>query len=325
MDVEYVASGLRTELRPRLSGFRPLVSIVIPNFNSGRLLADCVNSIRQYTKDYEIIIVDNYSTDGSLDSLEKGSDLRGLRVPGGFSFANNVGIMNARGCYVVLLNSDCIVTPRWLDRLVETAEQSRSIGIVTSKMVRPSGQLDTTGILYSYETGVAKPRGIEELDRGQYDDQDELVAAEFACVLVKKEVFSHVGLIDEKIIAYFSDLDFCIRARLAGWRIVYCPSSVVYHYRFGSTGPTRKRWLAGQSRPSITRIILKNYELKPAISHVLVLVRGMFAGVKNRRQDWFKDRVRIVAWNIIHFPLSERIRAQSTRKLRDREVFSEEG
>jgi len=127
------------------------------NYRVPDLLEKCLESIRQHTGDYEILVHDNSPPNPNL----------------GFAKANNILIRKAQGEYIVLLNPDTWVTRGWLDKLIETAESDPRIGIVQSKTLRPNGLLDSTGHRYTFVYGVYMPgdRGALEPDRGQFDLQ----------------------------------------------------------------------------------------------------------------------------------------------------------
>jgi GT2 family glycosyltransferase len=226
------------------------------------------------------------------------------------------------------LNSDTVVTRNWLDALVVQAEKDPSIGLVAPKLLRSRNPpiLDSAGHSCQYETAVCKDRGQGELDNGQYDHITELPSCCFACALIKKQVLFHIGVLDEKMFLYFEDVDFSLRARIAGWRIVYCPDSVVYHIRGGSTRITGQRKLWSRSRAYLLRIILKNYQTWPMLLYgsrrFVTEVIGMAAGAKNRDRDYAWGCAESILWNLVHFPARERVLVQRLRKVQDRAIFA---
>jgi len=315
-------------IKGRALGLRPTTSIVIVNYNSGPFLLHAVESVRKFTADYELIVVDNASIDGSVGHLSDFHDVSIVRLSRnqGFSKANNVGIRMARGRYVVLLNSDTRVEQRWLEKLIEAAEAVAEVGIVSPKLLRLDGRLDSTGHVFHFKDCSVEDRGTGEIDSGQYDQVNKLISCSFACVLIKRKLFEMTGLLDEKMFFYFEDVDFCIRARLAGWQVSFCPLSVVYHARGGSTRSYRGSRLANRSRAYALRIIVKNYEAKDAlvcgIRQVGLLLAGVVAGLKNGDADYSVGRLYSVLWNIVRAPLSERSRVQATRTISDSELLS---
>ena len=309
---------------------KPILSVVIVNFNGGRMLARSVESVRSHSKDCEIIIVDNNSSDGSVALLEASSDLRVIKLQRnmGFARANNIGIRASAGPYVVLLNSDTQVTPSWLDHLILKAEASPNIGMVGPKLLqsRDHSILDSTGHVFQFETGLSVDRGYGQVDKGQFDSFTDVPSCCFACVLIKRIVFEQIGLLDEKMFFYYEDVDFGLRARIAGWRVVYCPDSIVYHARHGSTIGGQRKKVRDLSQPYPLRIMLKNYQvvnmLRYAGRRALLNLLRIVAGVKNSDSDYAERYARELSWNLIHFPIKERILLRKLRKIPDRFLFS---
>jgi GT2 family glycosyltransferase len=302
----------------------PLCTIIVVNYNGGRLLWECVESIYHFTKDFELLVIDNGSSDASLNLLDNNNSRTTVIRNGanlGFAKANNIGIGAARGKYIVLLNSDTVVTPGWLDTLVACAEADSDIGIVTPKLVRSDGRLDSTGHSFSLEPYIITDRGQGEPDLGQYDSLTELISASFACVLLRKKIFTNIGLLDEKMFFYFEDVDFCVRAKIAGWRVVYAPSSRIYHVRGGSTSQSATKNLQRSSAPYSLRIVLKSCEPWPVLRYAKRILWNVLESIKYRRADLLFERLVIILWNLWNLPLRERIQAQSSRKVNDRDAF----
>jgi GT2 family glycosyltransferase len=269
-------------------------------------------------------VIDNGSSDGSLNLLGNNHSSTSVIRNGtnlGFAKANNIGIRAAHGKYVVLLNSDTVVTRGWLDMLVASAEADPGNGIVTPKLVWPNGRLDSTGHSFSFEPYLVADRGQGDPDVGQYDNLTELISASFACVLLRKRIFSEIGLLDEKMFFYFEDVDFCVRAKIAGWRVVYAPLSKIFHIRGGSTSQSMTKSLQKRSSPYFLRIVLKSREPGAVVKYARWIVWNMLASAKNRRVDLLIERLMIISWNVRNAPLTERIHVQSSRKVSDRNAF----
>ena len=230
-----------------------------------------------YTNNYEVLVHDNSPPNKNL----------------GFAKANNLLIRQARGNYVVLLNPDTWVTEGWLDQLIETAESDPKIGIVQSKTLRPNGLLDSTGHRYSFVYGVYMPgdRGALETDRGQYDSKTSLKTATFASVLIKRKVFETSGLLDEKMFLYCEDMEFCLRASRHGWRIVYCPTSVVYHVRHGSAGTVVK---ISPWQVYFAYIQLKYFGIMPFLAFVLTTLIRLPIGISGKDASYLMRKLAII-------------------------------
>jgi GT2 family glycosyltransferase len=303
----------------------PASSIIIVNRNGGEVLAPCIESVRRNTWDYEILLVDNGSTDNSLSLVKQGPDLRLIRLRSnlGFAGANNVAIRASKSRYVVLLNPDTIVTPSWLDKLVNEAEKSPMIGVVAPKLLRPGSPrvLDSTGHVFQYQTGIARDRGNGELDLGQYDRKTELISCSFACGLIKREVFEDIGMLDSHLFTVCEDLDFGMRARLAGWRVVYRPDSIVYHARGTGTKEVVKDRINFSTSAYELHIMLKVYQPRSALrfggTKFLTYPLRIAAGIRNRDPAYVKGNVRSAIWTLAHIPLRERLYYRRRRRIPD--------
>lgn len=312
-------------------------SIVIVNYNGGQILLDCVASVQKFTRDYELLVVDNGSSDGSADKL--GQLFSGIRIIRnhsnlGFAKGNNIGIRESKGKYIVLMNSDVVVDSGWLDTLIYCMERDPRIGIATPKLLRTNGKLDSTGHLFRFIELEGKNRGEEEQDHGQYDSLTELLSCDFACPIIRKEVIEHIGDLDETFFFYHEDIDFCLRAKIAGWRVIFCPSSKVFHNRGGSTPPNQRASLGIRRQRYLLRLALKSYSSKNigrVLLHkqkqLLLLLRGVFAGLKNADQPYIKLRVEGIGtllaallWNALHLPIKERIVIQRLRRIDDNDL-----
>lgn len=244
------------------------VSIIIVNYNGKSLLKDCIESIYSTEAvEAELIVVDNASMDDSCDLLKKRfPDVRLIELDRnhGFAGANNIGVDNARGEYIVFLNNDTIVSKGWLQALFDVMSDSPSIGVAGSKLLFYDfpEKINSAGANIVFNGG-GYDIGFMEEDRGQYDMTAERGAVCAASMMVRKDEFLYLGGFDPIYFMYFEDVDLCWRYWLSGYRVVYVPESIVYH-RFGGT--------SGMDRHTPLRVfygtrnslfnILKNYELK---------------------------------------------------------------
>jgi GT2 family glycosyltransferase len=304
-------------------------SIVIVNYNGGSKLERCVESVLRFTNNPELIVIDNGSTDRS-DSLitQRSPKVKVVKNHKnlGFAKASNIGIRQAVAPWIILLNPDTRVTSGWLDNLLKAANSEDKIGIVTPKLLRLDGRtIDSTGLVFDFKTGRSRDRGSGEADIGQYNDQEQLPSCCFACVAIKREVLEGTGLLDEKMVLYFEDVDYCLRARVGGWKVLYAPKSVVLHERGGVTprSATRAQKWAVAYR---LRIMIKCYGTRNAIKYgMLRMIRDFvssLAGIKNNDLEYFLGYIRSPIWNLLNLPVLERALVQSTRKVPDEELFS---
>jgi GT2 family glycosyltransferase len=231
------------------------VTVVIPNWNGVKFLNLCLGSLRhQSFNDYETILVDNGSTDTSIDFTEQNfPEVRVIPLNDnrGFSAAVNAGIRASDAEYVVLLNNDTEQDPGWLAALVEAADAHPEAGLFASKLVDFYDRrvLDGAGDALR-RSGLPYRIGHQELDRGQFDEPAYVFGACAAAALYRRTLFEEIGSFDEDFFAYCEDGDVSFRAQLAGHKCLYVPGAVVYHMGSASTG--------GKRSPTATRLGTQN-------------------------------------------------------------------
>lgn len=243
----------------------PLVSIIIVNWNGKRFLKGCLESVfAQSYKNFEVILVDNGSTDGSVGFVRENFPLTVVlenKDNLGFAAGNNRGIEAAKGEFIATLNNDTELNRGFIEKLVEAAEGSgERVGMWAPKILSMDERdvIDSVGGLLIYPDGLAKGRGRLEKDRGQYDGERDICMPSACAALYRREMLDEVGLFDEDFFAYCEDTDLGLRARLSGWKAVSVPEAVVYHY-YSATGgrytPT-KAYLVERNR---LWVVLKNF------------------------------------------------------------------
>ena len=227
----------------------PRVSVVIPNRNGvgtaegGRYLEMVLSTLREQSfQDFDVTVVDNGSIDGSVEYLEREwPEVRALAMGenAGFAAAVNRGIESTSGEYVAVLNNDVELNRDWLRVLVDELDREPDVGFATGKVMRYDRRnvLEQVG-LELYTCGRFEPRGIDEVDVGQYDKPRELAMATAAAVLYRREAVEQVSGFDDDYFIYCEDADLCLRMRLAGFRGVYLPGPEAYHVRGATTAPT---------------------------------------------------------------------------------------
>ena len=224
----------------------PRLSIVIVNFNGGAHLEHCLGSLEHHPPrtPFEIVVVDNASTDGSLEAARNRTSVRLVerRTNAGFSAGNNAGIRASSGELVLLLNNDTLVPPGAIDRLVERLDADPSAAIAGPRlvdadglaelsfgpMISPLGELRQKVVTGLHARGVGPVRGWVEraTRRERYVDW-----VSGACLLVRRAVAERVGLLDERFFLYTEDVDFCASVRAHGWKVLFTPASEIVHLR----------------------------------------------------------------------------------------------
>ena len=216
------------------------VSVVIPNWNGKTLLPACLDALQRQTfSDFEIIVVDNGSRDGSLDLLSSRYpqvDVLSLPQNRGYAGGCNAGFEIAHGETLVALNTDTEVTSTWLEELLAALERHPDAGMATPKVLLwdDRSRLHTTGD-YVRTSGIPDSRGVWQRDEGQFDEQQYVFGASGVAPAYRSDMLRDVGLFDADFGSYCEDVDLSWRAQLAGYRCVYAPRSVLYH-RVSATG-----------------------------------------------------------------------------------------
>lgn len=209
-------------------------SVIIPNYNGEELLKDCLTSLAwQSFKDFEIILVDNGSSDKSLEYVR--SNFPAVRIIQlnknyGFARAINKGVKQSLSQYVVFLNNDTSCSREWLGNLVKCADKHPEVISVNSKLLNFHQQniIDGAGVLIN-EVGQAKSVGWQEQDYGQYDTEQYIFGATGGASLFRKKGFMKIGMFDESYFMYLEEVDFAFRAQFLKYQSIYCPRAVVYH------------------------------------------------------------------------------------------------
>ena len=226
----------------------PKVFVVVLNWRRSTDTIDCVQSLlgTAYQR-VEIVIVDNASGDGSVARLTAAFS----KIPViensenlGYAGGNNIGIRYAleHGAdYVLLLNNDTIVDRNVVQDLVAAAESDGGVGIVGPKIYdyHEPETIWFAGAMIDWSTGESPHIGLGERDRGQYEGRVEVDRLTGCAMMVRREVFERVGVLDPSFFLYYEDVDFCLRARSAGYQIVCARNAKVWHKVSSSTKANR--------------------------------------------------------------------------------------
>lgn len=253
------------------------VTVIIPNYNGLAFLPDCLDGLEAQTvKDFEILVVDNGSGDGSREWLE-GQQIPAIFLPEnrGFSGAVNVGIRAARTPYVILLNNDTKADPAYVEKLLGAIEASPKIFSVSPKMIQMYHPelMDDAGDMYSI-IGWAYQRGVGQ-ETGRYNRPCHVFSACAGAAIYRRKVFEEIGYFDEMHFAYLEDIDVGYRAKIAGYYNRYCPGAMVYHVGSGTSG---SKYNSFKIRLAARNNIYLNYKNMPAFQ-LLVNSPFILAGI----------------------------------------------
>jgi len=224
----------------------PKVAVVILNWNGREFLKKFLPSVIEHSHaDAEIIVADNASTDSSIEFLQENfPQIRIIenRTNGGFARGYNEALSHVEADYFILLNSDIEVTENWIKPVIDLMEQDHQIAACQPKLrsyYHPE-KFEYAGAAGGFIDKFGYPfcRGrifmdIED-DLGQYDDVREIFWATGACMFVRAKLYKEFHGLDEDFFAHMEEIDFCWRMKNAGYKIVYCPGSVVFHVGGGT-------------------------------------------------------------------------------------------
>lgn len=223
---------------------RTRVAVILVDFNAGELLPRALRCLDAQTRRPDrVLLVDNASTDGSVEAVERDFphvEVLRMGVNAGFAAANNAGVAAAGDCdWVALLNTDAFADPRWLEALLEAAESHPECSSFASRMMRATapGEIDGSGDVY-HVSGLAwrRDHGRALADAPRALSAQEVLSACAGAAMYRREVFLAQGGFDEHLTSYLEDADLGLRLRLAGHRCLYVPDAVVEHVGSATTG-----------------------------------------------------------------------------------------
>jgi GT2 family glycosyltransferase len=270
------------------------VTVIVVNWNRKNLLKPCIDSLaRQAHPSFQVVVVDNGSTDGSpelvramapafpvpLTLIENQTNL-------GFCAANNQGIEQSNSEFVALLNNDAEADPNWLAALEEAISASARTGMAASKILvwEDPKVIDKCGHLI-YPDGQNRGRGSGEMDRGQFDRVEEVLWPDGCAALYRRAMLDEIGGFDEDFFAYADDAELGLRGRIAGWKCLYTPHAVVRHHR-GATlglGSARRLTLIERNRVLLAvKLFPGNLLWLNAGYFGARLAAGLWAALRNR-------------------------------------------
>ncbi len=273
-----------------------MISVVIVNWNRKELLRACLESLRgQAGVEFEIIVVDNGSADGSADMAERefGAAVIRNKENRGFCAANNQGIAAARGEFIALLNNDAEAEAGWLAALLEAFSRGPNVGMAASKILvwEDPKRIDKVGHLI-FPDGQNRGRGAGAIDLGQFDKDQEALWPDGCAAMYRKQMLESIGGFDEDFFAYGDDAELGLRARIAGWTCVYAPGAVVRHHRGSTMGKDSWRRLKLIERNRLL-LALKLFPWSLLLLNPVYFAMRVAAGVSMARRG---------AGDTAHFP-----------------------
>lgn len=241
LEIKHIQQTYRKRFASRNTKHKVAVSIIIPVFNQLNYTKQCIEALYKHTPQsiFELIIVDNNSTDGTdryLNSLD--GNIRVVKNDKnlGFAVACNQGAHIANGEYVLFLNNDTEVLPNWLETMMEIADNDPSVAAVGSKLLFPDRTIQHAGVVVIGNKKISDPLNPIHIYYGQKEDFTEANKPRCyqvltgACLLIRRKQFETVGGLDEQYWNGYEDVDLCFKLQRKGWKLIYQPKSVVIHH-----------------------------------------------------------------------------------------------
>ncbi len=307
---------------------RPVV--VIPSLNEGDDLLHAVQSLLDQSLQPHIIVVNNASTDGSPEMLAEkypGVECIHNQRNEGYTGGVNPGFKRAielGAKYVAPFNADAVADKRWLKQLVEYLNSHPKVGAAAPKVVTMDRErLDSTGDYYT-SWGLTYPRGRREYDLNKYDGLTDIFAASGAASLYRVKTLEQVGLLDQDFFAYYEDVDLSFRMQLAGWKVAFVPSALVYHL-ISKTSSRMKGFTTYNTMKNLPVLWFKNVpkQFFWSVGLRLVLAHTLFFGrAVTRGQGWPALKGALMSLYLICKKIPARRHIQRTKKVSDRYIWS---
>jgi hypothetical protein len=311
-----------------------MVSIVIANYNGSHFLKLCLDSLREQTyHNIEIIVVDNGSSDNSVEMLQR--DYPEVRIIQnkknlGFVSANNQGFRASHGQYILFLNNDTKVDRFFLERLItEITGREKEIGVVFSKLLlfNEPDRLDAIGsFLTNY--GFLYHIGFQEKDHGQYNNLEEIFSPKGVCFLMPKKLLEEIGAFDEDYFSYFEESDLFWRVWLSARKIRFVPRSIVYHRVGGTCTRLPSHFIDFHSFKNRICTLIKNlgtanlFKILPV--HLLLCLGMSFLYLCNLRIKNGFSILKALGWNLFNLKSTlkkRKVIQRHIRKVNDKDLL----
>jgi GT2 family glycosyltransferase len=253
------------------------VTVIIPNYNGRHFLGKCLESIKK--ERVEVIIVDNSSSDGSVEYIrEHYPDFTLIKNHEnlGFAAAVNQGISASKTDYVFLLNNDTELEENCISNLVRCIESDENIFAVSSKMIQFENRdvMDDAGDAYTILGWTKKVGNGRSPDL--YNEKKEVFSACAGAALYRRNILNEIGYFDENFFAYLEDVDISYRARIHGYKSIYCPEAVVYHHGSGTSGSKHNAFKIKISARNNVYLPYKNMPWPQLALNIIFLLLGYF-------------------------------------------------
>lgn len=301
-----------------------MVSVIIPNWNGKHLLEECLGSLRAQTfQDLEIILVDNGSTDRSVEFVARSFPevkIIELRLNSGFSRAVNEGIKASKAEFIALLNNDAIADEKWIEELLEGIHSSKEVGFCASQIVwgAKGTEIDAVGDVYT-RYGVAIKRRREG-ETNPFLQKELVFGACGAASLYRRSMLEEVGYFDEDFFCIYEDVDLSFRAQLSGFKCLYVPTAIVYH-RVGGTMGRNNDFILYYGQRNLEFVFIKNMPFSLTVKYLplhieYVILAFLYHILRNKGGIFLRSKIDVLKQ--IGCTLKKRWYIQSRRKVSSR-------
>ncbi len=318
--------------------------VVVPNWNGADDLPACIDSVlAQSHRDFTLVIVDNGSSDDSLGTIES-YQKKDKRIHAvwrdknyGFTGGVNPGLefaIREKAAYAALLNNDAVADKHWLKELATFLDAHPKYGVAACSLLHADGKtIDSTADQYSV-WGIPYPRGRDEPAKNRFNLSTDIFGASGGASMYRLSMLQKIGLFDQDFFAYYEDIDISFRAQLAGWKVGYVPTSVVYHSQGKTSARLGKKQRGAKGANTFTTtqymknlpfVLVKDVPFKLLgyvlprffVAYTIFFAKALFDGrglsaIKGAAIFWFKLPIK----------LAERRHIQKSRKVSDKYIWS---
>ncbi|MFI3211690.1 MAG: glycosyltransferase family 2 protein [Peptostreptococcaceae bacterium] len=256
-----------------------MIDVVIPNYNGNRFLKECIDSLyTQNHNDFRIIVIDNNSKDSDYEYLNNYSNLEFIKLDDnyGFDYAVNKGIELSNGEFVVLLNNDTIATYNWLEELVKTIQRDKKIFSVCSKMIVNDNKniIDDAGDKYNLLGWTLKIGDGEDISN--HTITKEVFSSCAGAAIYRRSILDEIGYFDNHFFAYMEDVDISYRAKIHGYKNIYCADAKIYHIGSATTGSKYNAFKVKYAARNNIYVPYKNMPFIQLLINLPFLLLGFF-------------------------------------------------
>ena len=255
------------------------VSVIIPNYNGENFLRNCLKTLKNQKCEFQVIIIDNASSDNSVNYIKNNYPEFNIITNDenlGFAAAVNQGIRASKTDYVFLLNNDTELEENCISNLVRCIETDENIFAVSSKMIQFENRdlMDDAGDAYTILGWTKKVGNGRSPDL--YNKKREVFSACAGAALYRRNILNEIGYFDENFFAYLEDVDISYRARIHGYKSIYCPEAVVYHHGSGTSGSKHNTFKVKISARNNVYLPYKNMPWPQLALNIIFLLLGYF-------------------------------------------------